>query len=391
MDNNLYGENGAERIGKNHPDILNLCKKFWLKLIPHDQDFLCNVHAHWRTKKITHNLTSGNNKKLEKFISQFVDYKDKKIKKYDKYSLEDLFLHIFSANSSDLEIEELLNTNEYGDSMKNISWSKFIIDLIQWADTDAMDYKIDGWNDLLIKKIYTLLEELWVVFHTWEKIIDIQKKKKTYFVSTQHNVFSADFVICSLPIKAMSMIKRHKLLPKKKMSYIHSIGYWNIFKRGSFFETEKKKFGYCDDSMLHTVYDAWYWQYKNQKEKKLIWVYATWERAMLLSKKTNNELYSNVSESLGRNKEIQDIDSVLEKACYGHYRWWDEFTHWAYAVFAPWTYRKWIKAFAKKSWKIYFCWEHTSLYYQWFMNWAIESWLRVAKDILSIMRLDSKE
>ncbi len=382
MGNELFAEIWAEWIGKNHKALLKLCKRFWLELIKHDQNFAIQVNDH-RHKYSTRSISKYNQSALQDFLQQFTSFKDKKILDYDHRSIEDLFLHIFKNNQNDLNIEDILNSNEYGSNMKTVSASKFIIDTLQWEETDGMDFKIQGGNESLIQALYRLLKERNITIMKNTKVLNISQKNKTYSMCTNiWHIYKSKYIISSLPTKAMSLINRNNLLSLKKQNYIHSISngnimkWWSIFNKWSMIQWK----WICNNGLLHTIYDAWYGQYNQQNHwKQLVWVYTTWERAMILSSLQDKEIKKEVEQSLWI---IDHCDSKFYRYHWGE----DQDIHGAYAVFYPWTFVQWIKILQKREGNISFCWEHTSLWYQWFMNGAITSWYKAAKEILHSQR-----
>ncbi len=380
MKKNLYAELGAEWIGKNDTYLLDLCKRFLLQLIPHDFDrevveHGTRVHVH-RHHHITMRLPKKYQTKLNTFLAQFAGPKDRKVLEYDKVSLEDLFFQIFGWDSDSYEFEDLLESNEFAEDVKSVSAANYIMYKLQGWGSDGMDFKIAWGNDVLIQELTLYLKNQGVHFFTDTRVEEVTKLKKHFAVTSQKKTFFGDQVICALPIKAIGQIVWKPWLTAEKMRYINSIPYGRVTKRGAMTKDSlPEKMWLCDDTVLHTLYNAG----RGQQVKKwwLLWLYASGDRAMILSKWSDKHF----AESIKKHHPHIRCDS---KNTYGYYRWNDPFTHGAFATYPAGTLVLGTKALAASVGSLHFCGEHTSLYHQGFMNGAVESGITAGTKVLRL-------
>lgn len=383
MKKNLYAELWAEWIGKNDTFLLALCKRFLLQLIPHDYDrevleHSTKVHSHGH-HHVTIHLPKRYQTKLNTFLAQFSWPRDPRVLTYDAVSLEDLFFQIFGRNSDSYEFEDLLESNEFAEDVKSVSAANYIMYKLQGGGTDGMDFKIAWGNASLTRAMSEYLKNQWVVFLTDARVLEVIQTKQYYGVMTQQETHYAKQVICALPIKAMGQVIRKPTLSKEKMRYINTIPYGRVTKRWAMTKWAlPEKMWLCDDTVLHTLYNAGCWQ-AHKKKVWLLWLYASWDRAMILSKRTDKHFV----ESIKKHHPKIKCDS---KKTYGYYRGNDPFTHGAFATYPAGSLVPWTKALSASIGHLHFCGEHTSLYHQWFMNGAVETGINAGTKAIRLMK-----
>jgi monoamine oxidase len=321
--------------------------------------------------------------KLNTFLAQFSWPKDPKVLAYDEISLEDLFFQIFGWNSDSYEFEDLLESNEFAEDVKSVSAANYIMYKLQWGGSDGMDFKIAWWNEALTRALVLYLKNKWVTFFKDTRVVEVHKTKQHFAVITKKDTFYAQQVVCALPIKAMGQIIWKPTLPKEKMRYINTIPYgrvtkWWAMTKGALPE----KMGLCDDTVLHTLYNAWRGQ-SCKKNEWLLGLYSSGDRAMILSKRSDKHFVESIK------KHHPKIKCDKHKT-YGYYRGNDPFTHGAFATYPAGSLVPWTKALAASVGNLHFCGEHTSLYHQWFMNWAVESGIIAGTKVVRLIKQTKK-
>jgi monoamine oxidase len=373
----------AERIGKTHTHLLKLIDELNhnnsdpLRLVDHT--FSDEIHLHHSTA--THcsgELCVKNEDYLTSFFEQFSSWQDPIIEeRYDSYSVEALIREL-NTNQYDEEIADLENSNEFGESMKTMAASRFIINSLSGWESNHCDYKIRGGN----QRICTTIQESIGNQHllTNKKITTITKTNIWYTVlCSDWSSYNSRYLICSLPLSTRLSIQRSGLLSDAKRNFLHQVTYNRIFKGWFVIDAPdlEDEFGILTDSLLHTVYNTG--KSESWNSIKMIGLYSTGDRAFILAKQSDQAIFEELK------KEWIYPKVTWYKKCYRYYRWEDSFVNWWFAVFPPGTYCSWIRTFAEQEGNCFFAWEHTSMQFQWFMEWGCETWIKAAEQVSKLL------
>lgn len=387
----LHTEMWGERIGKTHKRMIKLCKDFNINLIDHtfkerliisntpNDESWGNINTprslSWKDKFLTSLQNEKRKYHFEKLLSSFSGPHDPKLRKLDKYDYRHFLIHEHIPKNA-LEGIEILESLEYGEDIRNISTARCLMDHLLWGEGNHMDYTIQKWNQTLCD---AMIETIWKEYVKFNHIVKhIHQDESWVTIRCDNNrEFKADYIVCTLPTFAMLQIARDPILPEKLYNCMMNLNYNRIIKGGFLFW---KRFRWDEskeriiDRTIHQIYHST----KHQPwPEGVLNFYSTWDRAYILSKLPNQEIFDKLKRALGN--EYKHLPHF--KHSFKYYRWTDPYTKGAYAIFNGDQRYDFRKTMSKSFEHIHFAWEHLALF-QWFMEGAVETWQKAAHVII---------
>ncbi len=371
----LRVEFGAEWVGRSHTELQGLCKKFGLELL--NNQFETDLYFRGSYAPVNQwDYTEEWKETFNHIIKNFP-----KLTEVQKKELDAMDWWRFLVNNgipeSDLFLRELLDSTDFGESIRHVSGFSALSEYAESSKKNEMDYKIKGGNGTLAQKIVDKIGAKRILMeHHVEKIE--QKDGKVKVFCTNEQIFEADRLICAIPTFSMSKIQFSPPLPKEKTDAMNALQYARINKHACLFNERfwgREDFDMITDKPGHYFYHAT----KNQPGTKGALIsYSIGEKADVFG--WNNDTYRQqiVLESL---KPIAQADKYLLKSV--NYYWGtDRYSKGSFAVYAKgqwFTLQPILKA---KHLNIHFAGEHIADW-QGFMEGAVVTGREAAEAVMS--------
>lgn len=212
-------ELGAEWIGESHKRVIDLCREFNLELMDNRFD----THLIYKGKYSAAKKWSYSHDWKLKFDSLLENYRhasDLEKLKFDQYDWW-RFLVNNGCSDFDLDIHELLDSTDFGESIRHVSAGSALEEYAHSSDKNEMDFKIRGGNSRLASKFLERIGDQHILLgHT---AVRIEQNKKVKVICTNGKVFEADSIICTIPTLAMRKIEWSPELPENKINAINEL------------------------------------------------------------------------------------------------------------------------------------------------------------------------
>jgi monoamine oxidase len=262
---NLVIELGAEWVGNSHTRMRELCDESGLELLNNQFD----SHLIYQGKYYKSGEWNYSEEWEKKFKSILANYKN--FSRADKIKLDKTDWWRFLVNNGcegrDLDLRELLDSTDFGETIRNVSAFTALAEYAESSEKNEMDLKIKGGNSLLAKKIAEKIGmDKIQLQHRVEKIIQNQKAG-VKVICKNGEEFTGDKIICTIPTFAVKKITWEPGLPADKLNALDELQYARINKNPLLF-TERfwkdESFDMVTDQTPHYFYHAT----KNQSSTK---------------------------------------------------------------------------------------------------------------------------
>ncbi len=324
----LVIELGAEWVGNSHTRLQNLCNEFGLEL--DNNQF--NSHLIYKGAYSPSGSWDYSPQWKEKFQALIDHYP--KLTQADKLKLDKMDWWRYLVNNGcegrDLDIRELLDSTDFGESIRQVSAFAALAEYAESSEKNEMDLKIRGGNSLLAGSMATEIgEERIKLSNPVTRVVQNPKGGvKVYCQDGQ--VYTGDKVICTVPTFAASRIKWEPGLPPDQVNAMNELQYARINKNPLLFSErfwKDESFDLITDQSPHYFYHAT----KNQSSKKGVLIsYTIGEKAAVVANQSDEWKAETVQQTL--RTAFGDIRPLLEKQA--NYYWGnDEFSHGAYALY----------------------------------------------------------
>jgi len=372
IQDNLTVELGAEWVGASHDRLLSLCKQFGLSLQEHR--FKEEVFTHGNRRKNEYQVNWV--KKYEGLLSAY-----RKMPEKEKQKLDSLDWWRYLVNNGieeeDLLIRELLDSTDFGESIRFVSADMAMGEYAESSPDNEMDFKIVGGNSKLTE---AFVQKIGMQNIKLEHVITkIEQGKYGVKVTCANGAtFTADKAICTLPTYAISKIQWLPELPEAKQKAINALQYARIYKNQLLYSSrfwERENFAMITDLLgqyfFHTTQ-------KQTVKEGVLTSYSIGDKAMALG---------SMNESMRKTLLENDVNTMMStnqktQKYVGYYWGSDKFTQGAYAVYGK---EQWysVRPILKKDFQnVLFAGEHLADW-QGFMEGAINTGEEAAQAIIS--------
>jgi monoamine oxidase len=364
---NLVVELGAEWVGNSHERLQNLCNEFGLEL--QNNQF----ESHLIYKGVHHK--SGEWDYSDDWKNKFRTILDNygKMTVADKHKLDKMDWWRFLVNNGcdgrDLDIRELLDSTDFGESIRHVSAFAALAEYAESSEKNEMDLKIKGGNSQLATKIAGKLGmDRIMLEHPVTKIVQSKTTGVRVYCANGKS-FTADKIICTVPTFALKKIKWEPGLPADQVNGINELQYARINKNPLLF-TERfwkdENFDMITDQSPHYFYHAT----KNQPSQKGVLIsYTIGEKAAVVANQPDEWKTAMIRQTL--QPHFGDVTSLLEKQT--NYYWGnDEFSRGAYALYGKGQWFRLRPLLARTHVNTHFAGEHLADW-QGFMEGAINT------------------
>lgn len=396
----VYAEAGATRIPNHHHITLKYVKLFGLPLELFEPGNLRSVY-HVRGKRIEvtpgrriewpYNLTAeeralGLNglrqKVIGSMLSQIGDVTDPKwpspelLKKYDHMNRSDFW----RSQGASSEAIALLSLGGIDDRIE--TWSTLFMLRNQALNRERKEYyKIKGGNDLLPKAFATRLSEK-VQYNA--QVVRIEQNSEQVRVifdrSGQNHALTADYLICAVPFSVQRNIQCSPALSIEKQRSIEQLSYLSGSK---IFLQSKKRFwledgfsGFATTDL--PIREIWDMSHNHPGTRGLLQAYPISLHSRHVTGMTESE---RINFALAQVEMI--YPGIRQHFEGGVTKCWDE-DKWARGVssyYKPGEFSSLLPYVARPEGRIYFAGEHTSVWIDGWMQGALDSGNRVAREV----------
>ena len=358
-------ELGAEWVGKSHERILEMCEQFKLELFNNQFEthlvYKGQYHGKGQWK-----YSDAWDQKWQQLIKNYSTMSLQQKKELDQYDWW-RYLVNHGCEGRDLDIRELLDSTDFGESIRHVSAFAALAEYAESSEKNEMDYKIRGGNGELAKKMAGQLgQEDILLDHTVTRIEQGAGKVKIH--CSNGKTFMADKVICCLPTFSLKKIQWLPGLPPEKIKAINALQYARINKHPVLFSERfwPEDFDMATDLPAHYFYHAT----KNQPgEKGVLISYTIGDKAAVIANQDEAFHRSIITDAL--KPAFGDVSNKMLQ--HWNYYWGnDAYSMGAYALYGVGQWFGLMPVLKKPFMNTYFAGEHLADW-QGFMEGAINS------------------
>lgn len=192
-------ELGAEWVGASHERMIEMCDEFGLTLLNNQFDSHL-IYKDSYSPAGKWDYSKQWNDRFQKILSDYKQFSEDDKIKLDQYDWW-RFLVNNGCQGRDLDIRELLDSTDFGESIRHVSAFAALEEYANSSPKNEMDLKIKGGNgrfaEVLVEKIG---EEHILLGHT---VKQIEQDEKVKITCADGKIFEADKIICTAPTLAM--------------------------------------------------------------------------------------------------------------------------------------------------------------------------------------------
>lgn len=375
---NLTCELGAEWVGASHNRLIDLCKEFGLELENHQFETHLILNSEYK-KAGDWGFTPEWDRRYRALLDHFNAMPpDSDLKKdFDKL---DWWRYLVNQgiNKNDLELRELLDSTDFGETIRQVSAYAGISEYAESSEKNEMDFHIKGGNSRIIFKLAEAAGNENIILKT--KVERVEQKNNSVTISCDNGkIYEADYIICTVPTFSLLKINWDPVLPSDYTDALNELQYSRIIKTSLLFSER-----FWKDESLDMITDTlphyFFHSTKNQSgEKGILTSYAVGDRAYILSKMNEEKKIQEICKAL--KPAFGNVKDYAEKLV-SYYWGSDDFTQGAYAIYNK---HQWLQVRAelnKNHDRVYFAGEHLADW-QGFMEGAINSGEDAAEKILN--------
>ena len=362
---NLVIELGAEWVGQSHKRIIDMCHDFNLELFNNQFE----THLLYKGQyygKGQWKYSDDWDKKWATILKNYGHLTEAQKKELDKY---DWWRYLVNngCDGMDLDIRELLDSTDFGESIRHVSAFAALAEYAESSPKNEMDFKIRGGNgQLAVKLAERIGNEHILLNHAVTKVEQTAGKVKVYCANGE--AFTADKLICTLPTFSMKKIQWLPGLPPEKVRAMNELQYARINKHPVLFNERfwPEDMDMVTDLPAHYFYHAT----KNQPSKKGILIsYTIGDKAAVIANQA--EAFHNTIIQQALEPAFGNIQNKM--AQHWNYYWGnDEYSKGAYALYGIGQWFTLMPILKKPYMHTHFAGEHIAEW-QGFMEGAINT------------------
>ena len=371
----LVIELGAEWVGASHERLISICEEFGL-VLENNQFNTHMIYANQYYPKDGWDYSSEWKKKFSRILEEYSSFTEEDKKRLDRYNWW-RFLINNGIDERDLQIRELLDSTDFGESIRFVSAYAALAEYAESSEKNEMDYKIRGGNSMIVNKLVEAIGSNNIKFR--HKVSEVhQSSDKIQVICTGGESFTGDYLICTAPTYAVLKILWLPSLPEDKVQALNDLQYSRICKHAVLFS--ERFWGYEDFDMVTDAYGHYFYHAtKNQKSQKGVLIsYTTGDKADVISRQ-NDEFKTELIKNSLKPAFGEVSDKILNHVNY--YWGTDEYSKGAYALYGRGQWFTVMPVLKSKFMRTYFAGEHLADW-QGFMEGAIVSGEEAAESII---------
>jgi monoamine oxidase len=396
----LVCELGAEWIGADHLRMITLCKEFGLELKDHRFSLSFWNGVGKKSRSYAPDAWCFRKSLLRKF-NQFATYYGS-LSTHQGRKLDDLnwwrLLGEMGFSQKELERRELMDSTDSGETIRLTSAYSAAGEYCSPAKskTDEMDYKIVDGNHRLIDKFIEAIRAAGDDEFTNEVLRDapvraiIQKDNGVEVRLHGHRTrFQAPFCICTVPTRALLNIEWNPVIPKAQWNMARDLQYSRIMKSAVLFNSRFWKTPRSGGFSVFTYrasdfcFDSTYGQ--DTDRRGILCSYAIGDKADdLASEPNDNNVMKWISEDAAA--AVQPGPRVPVSPIRIRRQPWqrEKWIHGAYAFYQPGQWFTVMPALQTPHKRVHFAGEHLSDENQGFMEGAVETGEKAARQVIAL-------
>ena len=326
MTEDLVIELGGEWVGNSHTRIQELCKELHLTLENNQFD----THLIYKGQYNRSGAWDYSDSWKKKFTTILKNYAH--MTEADKQALDQYdwwrYLVDNGCDGRDLDIRELLDSTDFGESIRHVSAFAALSEYAESSPKNEMDLKIKGGNGSLAEAIRDKVgQENILLKHTVKKI---QQGTRIKVYADNGAMIQCDRLICTAPAFALSQIAFEPGLPKAYIAALKQLQYARINKHALHFSErfwKDESFDLISDQGPQYFYHAT----KNQASKEGVLIaYSIGDKAAMNAAYPKDNALRDVFRCL--EPHFGSIQQLLKKQV--NYYWGnDPLSHGAYALY----------------------------------------------------------
>ncbi len=372
----LVIELGAEWVGNSHERIIALCKDLGLELFNNQFDthlIYKNEYApagHWTYHEQW-------TKKFETLLNAFNTMPQAEKQRLDR---TDWWRYLMNngITQRDLDLRELADSTDFGESIRHVSAYSAITEYAESSPKNEMDMKIRGGNSRLPQALAERIGMDRIKLR--HNVVAVKQQRKSAIVTCENGAhFSCDYVICTLPTFAVSMVAWQPTFSQERWEAINALQYCRINKHAVLFSErfwKDEAFDLLTDSNAHYFYHAT----KHQDAKQGVLIsYSIGDKADVLARQNNEYRKRIIVDAL--RPAFGDLSEKFVRQV--NYYWGDDpHSMGAYAIYGKNQWFSLQPILAAPHQRVFFAGEHLADW-QGFMEGAVVTGEEAAKAVLS--------
>lgn len=370
----LVVELGAEWVGDSHTRIKELCQEFKLELLNNQFE----THLIYKGKYSAKGQWKYSDEWDTKWKAILAKYEGMNLLQKKQLDSYDWWRYLVNngCDARDLDIRELLDSTDFGESIRHVSAYAALAEYAESSEKNEMDFKIKGGNGKLAEKLGETVGKEHILLNHFVTRVD-QRGNEVKVTCKNGAIFTADKVICTLPTFSVNKVEWLPTLPPEKTNAIKSLQYARINKHPVLFNEKfwPEDFDMVTDMPAHYFYNA----AKNQPGTKgVLMSYTIGDKAAVIANQ-DDAFHSSII-----NQALQPAFGDIEQKIINHtnYYWGnDEFSKGAYALYQPGQWFTIMPVLKKPFMHTHFAGEHLADW-QGFMEGALLTGEEAAKAVL---------
>ncbi|HTN44787.1 MAG TPA: NAD(P)/FAD-dependent oxidoreductase [Flavipsychrobacter sp.] len=375
LSEDLVIELGGEWVGNSHARMHELCDEMHLEL----QNNQMETHLIYKgeySPKGTWDYSDHWNRKFKSILENYSQFSDDDKKQLDQYDWW-RFLVNNGCGGRDLDIRELLDSTDFGESIRHVSAFAALAEYAESSEKNEMDKKIKGGNAKLARALAKKigLDNILLQHHVAHVL---QEKDSATVTCTNGVKIACNKIICTVPTFALSKINWLPVLPELYTEAVNQLQYARINKHALHFSKrfwKDEAFDLVSDQGPHYFYHAT----KNQPGPEGVLIsYSIGDKAAMNANQSDEWRAGEVSRCL--RPYFGNVEKYLQSQT--NYYWGnDKYSRGAYALYGSGQWFGLMPKLREPFLHTHFAGEHLADW-QGFMEGAINSGEEAARVII---------
>ena len=368
-------EFGAEWIGASHTRLMALCEE--LGLTWHNNQFDTHLIYQGTYQPAGQwDYSAAWQARFQELLQGYEALSNRDIRRLDG---TDWWRYLQQAGipARDLEIRDLLDSTDFGESIRFVSAYSALAEYAESSPKNEMDYKVVGGNSRLTDALADAVGREHI--HLQQRVARISQGGGSVRVTTTGgDSWEGDYVICTAPTFAVQQIEWDPVLPRDQVEALAALQYARIIKVAIHCQERfwgDESFDMITDGCGHYVYHAT----KTQPGPGGVLIaYATGDKAQSLAAQPQARKRAIVTETL--RPAFGDVDRYIT-GLHSYYWGNDPYSMGSYALYGRGQWTSLMPILQQPHKRVLFAGEHLADW-QGFMEGAIESGEAAARALL---------
>ena len=376
----LVAELGAEWVGESHERVRAMCDEFGLEL--HDNRF--RTHLVYRGEYSPAGQWSYSpawETRWNELMERYQGYTDTDKRALDKTDWW-RFLLQQGITDRDLDLRELLDSTDFGESIRHVSAYAAFAEYAESSEHNEMDFKIKGGNARLPEALADRIGRQNIHFGREATEIRQAGTEVTVICAGGESplTITADRLICALPTLAVRAIRWDPPLSEEMLWALDALQYARIAKVVTPFD---ERFWHDDDFDMVTDRYGHYFYHATKEQSPAagaLTAYIVGDKADVISRQDTEFKKHVIAESL--QPAFGDISPLMTTNPVTYYFGSDKYSRGAYALYGKGQWYSVMPALKTPHGSVLFAGEHLADW-QGFMEGAVNSGEDAAEAIVN--------